>query len=40
MEADETCGHGEMIVYKTIVGKPQGAIRTGRPRLGWEDNML
>jgi hypothetical protein len=35
-------GHVEqmgMIVYRILVGKPEGKRPLGRPRRSWEDNM-
>jgi hypothetical protein len=30
---------GEMILYRVLVGKPEGKITLGRPRSRWEDNI-
>jgi hypothetical protein len=27
------------VAYRVLVGKPDGKIQLGRPRLRWEDNM-
>jgi len=27
------------VVYRVLVGRPEGRIPLGRPRLGWEDNI-
>jgi hypothetical protein len=27
------------VVYRVLVGKPEGKRRLGRPRLKWEDNI-
>ena len=29
----------ERVVYKVLVGKPEGKRPLGRPRLRWEDNI-
>jgi hypothetical protein len=29
----------ERVVYKVLVGKPEGKRPLGRPRCGWEDNI-
>jgi hypothetical protein len=32
--------HGEgKVVYRVLVGKPEGKRPLGRPRLRWEDNV-
>jgi hypothetical protein len=37
--AGSTYGGGE-IVYRVLVGKPEGRRPLGRPRRRWEDNIM
>jgi hypothetical protein len=31
---------GERVVYRVLVGKPEGKRPLGRPRRRWEDNIM